>query len=100
MSKLRFLPGTSEAEIEGDAGSRVTVPFEAREGQRLTIDMRDSPENGVARLSAERLGDKLVAVSPRSSGSLTIPATGEYLLVVDRVEGVGATDFSATVAIH
>jgi hypothetical protein len=62
--KLKFLPGTTQAEIEGDAKRRARVAFDAAAGEAITLDLTGSPSDGSARLSVERDGTEVLAGAP------------------------------------
>lgn len=98
-SELKFLPGTVQAEIDGDASKPTSLVFKAAAGQKMTLDLTGSPADGSARLSVKRAGTEILAVRAGTSTSETLSDGGEYHLVFGRA-GNGPSTYNALITIR
>ena len=97
---ITFLPGTNGAVLFGDTSTAHAGGFDASAGQKLTLAIEASPPGTAAAIIDITTGGTVLA-SATSGGAVTItlPATGHYLLTPHAGPGGEDAAFDAEMTI-
>lgn len=92
--EVKFLPGTSEAQLGLPAGSSREVQFDAQQGQLVTVTDYDGPALADQRLIHLATGDEVLV-----AGGAILPHDGMYELTLATNDGAGREPFDWTTMV-